>query len=366
MLEYADFVSEESADLTTATVVTLNSSAASGNRTFAQAVTDADLSSSCDVIVTLIQASATATWRATYANTGGTLTRISELQATGTLSTGAGNTGVFITVDAATLQGAVLPISAATVTSGDTAGAVGRMDVLSISGATAGISWTLPSSPAVGDRAGVTLSTDAHATVGRELFIHAAASTDSIDGATGYHSAGTEFTRLLMAGESLIFRCVDSTTPGWVLESGRRKKTVSLMHLTTAPGTGTSAFTWYEPTSLSGLWTQAENEGGIGNASAGRVVVRRDGCYTIAVKSAPTGSGSTSWSDVGVEVNGTAPSTGYPAYMARTDSVTGHPVFTVCAQLSAGDVLDYQYRSDQAGFGLTAAGFSTFHVVEEL
>ncbi|MCB0074331.1 MAG: hypothetical protein KDE20_22855, partial [Caldilineaceae bacterium] len=87
MIEYADFTAETGATLgSSGSVITLASSADTNRRTFAQAVTDGDLSASCEVIVGLVQSGGFATWLAAFANSGGTLTKIAELEASGTIA----------------------------------------------------------------------------------------------------------------------------------------------------------------------------------------------------------------------------------------------------------------------------------------
>jgi len=117
---------------------------------------------------------------------------------------------------------ASLTYSAATVTTGNTTGTVGEIDYLDIDGATAAISWTLPSTASVGDQVGVALSTDAEATIGRELKIYADNAADKINGTAGFDSGTAEWTRLLISGEVLIFRCVSATNPDWVVEVDKR------------------------------------------------------------------------------------------------------------------------------------------------
>lgn len=107
-LEYADFVAETGATLgTSATVITLASSADTERRSFAQAVTDGHLSASAEVVVGFVQAGGIATWLATYNNAGGTLTKISEIQATGTVADGAVSK-VSLVPDAETFWSSVL------------------------------------------------------------------------------------------------------------------------------------------------------------------------------------------------------------------------------------------------------------------
>lgn len=249
-----------------------------------------------------VQSGGVATWLATFDNGAGTLTKIAELEATGTIADGAVSS-VVIGNSASSFASVDLPIKAATVTSGNVSGAVGVFDLLDINGATAAISWTLPPSANVGERVAVRVSTDAQATVGRELRIFAADSSDKINGIAGYDAATAPFTRLLIKGETLVFRCVSATNPDWVVEINGRKPCIA--EIGSAAGTSWPASTAVTPNFDT---TNEDNFGGADLAND-RINIRRGGTYIVEIaalsNNSPTQTTGTGAGQAGIKLNGT-------------------------------------------------------------
>lgn len=104
---------------------------------------------------------------------------------------------------------ALLTNKSETVTTANITGEVGKLHVCSIAGLTANRDFVLPATAAVGDRVGVAI-TDGDDTYALLLKPDAA---DTINGG----SAGVEYTRLLVAGEIVIFRCVTANS-AWIVE----------------------------------------------------------------------------------------------------------------------------------------------------
>ena len=205
-----------------------------------------------------------------YSSTGPTLSLASSwITESGTIADG--SVQVF---NVTTSAGELLGVTSASLTSGNKGATVGKIDRLAITGATATISWTLPGTASVGDRCGVELSTDADATVGDELFIYAAGSDDEINGTASYDSGNGEFTRLLINGERLIFRCVDSTGPDWVLEYDGRVPTKAAFYLSSTITTNTAG----TQKQITGL-TSSFDVGGI--CGTNEFVPRRTGKYRV-------------------------------------------------------------------------------------
>jgi hypothetical protein len=89
------------------------------------------------------------------------------------------------------------------------------MDVWTIGGfASADRLWTLPGTAKVGEMCGIYI-VDGDATY--EVDIHTDNTADKIGNSTGFHSAGTEFTKLFIENECMVFMCVNATNPDWIV-----------------------------------------------------------------------------------------------------------------------------------------------------
>ena len=205
-LIYADRVKETTT--TTGTGTLTLAGAASGHQSFA-AVGNAN------TCVYGLEASDGA-WEVgigTYTLSGTTLARTTILassNAGSAITLPAGTHNVYVTAESSALRNGFLRNKAESPTTAGVTGEVGTMHVLDISGLTADRDFTLPATAAVGDRVGVLLSAG-DATY--ELLIKPAAG-DTINGGT----AGAEWSRLFITGESVVLRCVTADS-AWIVES---------------------------------------------------------------------------------------------------------------------------------------------------
>lgn len=128
-----------------------------------------------------------------------------------------------------TYNGGLLP-NAQTVTTTDITGAVGQMYVLTIAGLTANRNLTLPSA-APGQRVGVYVA-DGDDTYSVILL---GAASQTINGG----SAATEWSRVFIKGECVIFLCIAANT--WIVETDGRKPCSCRVTLSTSVTTNTAA-----------------------------------------------------------------------------------------------------------------------------
>ena len=164
------------------------------------------------------------------------------------------------------VYGAGLETNAQTVTTTDITGAVGQLYVCTIAGLTANRNLTLPSA-AVDELVGVQI-VDGDASFA--LILKGAAS-QTINGG----SAATEWSRLFIAGETVIFRCTAANT--WVVANDGRKPCRTGMLLNGDITTLTPA-TWEAVVFNS---KDITDTGGIADSTAGTFVLRRAGTYLL-------------------------------------------------------------------------------------
>jgi hypothetical protein len=165
--------------------------------------------------------------------------------------------------------GGLVP-NAQTVTTANITGAVGQLYVCTIAGLTANRDVTLPSATA-GDKMGVYVADgdDTYA-----LVLKGAAS-QTINGG----SAATEWSRVFIKGEIVVFVCVAADT--WIVEHDGRIPQVVVMQRSTAK-TGIAEST---DTEIDGYATPTINNASIANATNGRVTPRRTGTYQCMCRS---------------------------------------------------------------------------------
>ena len=160
-----------------------------------------------------------------------------------------------------------LEVDNQTITTTDVTGAVGKLYVCTIAGLTANRSLTLPSAN-VGERIGVYIS-DGDATYA--LILKGAAS-QTINGG----SAATEWSRLFIKGEYVIFRCVAANT--WVVESDGRIPCQALVHSDGGVDQSVTDATW---TQLTFFTTNEVNVGDVADQANDQILVRRAGQYYV-------------------------------------------------------------------------------------
>lgn len=242
-------------------------------------------------------------------------------------------------------------------TNADQAMAVGTMYNTDISGYSANRTFTLPATAAVGNRCGITL-TAGNATYG---LLITAASGDSLRGVSG----GTEWSRLCVVGESVVFRCVVANTT-WVVERDDRIAYSAKLNLTT-DASAEAAATYVYPTSQSGVWTAANELGFSGSATLGKFTARRTGTFDIAFSARSTSTfADGKYLGVRIEQDGTT--------TLYQPAVYAPGVFTILnagvlkgIPLTAGQYVRFMYATEEGSKGVRAtAGLTSFAIREQL
>lgn len=159
--------------------------------------------------------------------------------------------------------------NAQTITTTDVTGAVGQLYYCTIAGLTANRNLTLPTAQ-VGERIGVYI-VDGDASF--ELILKGAA-TVTINGG----SAATEWSRLFIADECVIFRATSSTN--WIVEADGRIPQFGVMYLAAATtGTPVAHATWTQiPMDTA---PASEQVGDIDDIANERFTPRRAGLYRL-------------------------------------------------------------------------------------
>lgn len=242
-------------------------------------------------------------------------------------------------------------------TNADQTMAVGTMYNTGISGYSANRTYTLPATAAVGQRCGITV-TASNTTYG---LLVTAASGDTLRGIAG----GTEWSRLCLAGESVVFRCVVADTT-WVVEHDGRIAYNARLNLTT-DASAEAAATYVYPTSQSGVWTAASEVGFSGSATLGRFTARRSGVFDIAF-SARNVNTFADGKYLGVKIEQDGTTTLYQP------TVYAPGVFTILnagvlkgIPLTAGQYVRFMYATEEGSKGVRGvAGLTSFAIREQL
>lgn len=177
----------------------------------------------------------------------------------------------------------------------DVSAEVGVINVINISGYTAVRTWSLPTTAAVGDRCAVMISTgdDAY-----ELAIRTtAASNDTINGVD--HDS-SDFTKLFITGETMVFRCVVANTD-WIVEYDGRISCKTVLNRNTAQSIPNNTL---EKILLNNSVTDVGNLGD--PTTNNRIDIRRNGTYTIRGSVGIPNLDDQEYTTVGVYVNGVA------------------------------------------------------------
>lgn len=191
----------------------------------------------------------------------------------------------------------LLSVASSNVTTGNVDATAGVLHVLDISGMTADRRFNLPSTAKVGDRVGVFIKVgdDAY-----ELDLHTtAASNDTIN---GVDCDTTSWSRLFIAGECVIFRCVTADTD-WIVEYDGRIPCAARFSLNSSSSTDWTQATLTSPN----MDTTAYNVGSCGTASTSSFTARRDGRLFVSFNAEGTSSTTATWAR-GYVANPTGPS----------------------------------------------------------
>ena len=236
-------------------------------------------------------------------------------------------------------------------------GTVGQLDVIDISGYSADRTYTLPATAAVGDRCGVMISTgdDAY-----ELLITAAGG-DTLNGIAG----GTEWSRIFISREILVFVCTVADTT-WIVEEDGRIPMKATMRITTETDLTQSGSTWYRVTSEGGAWTlNGADVGNISDVATDKMTLRR-ACRAIVSAGYRPRAGATGAKMLVLSLNGTGPSTSFAAYIV---GASAGPVISGMGNYNAGDTLQFmvwQASSNQGVDTLANSSMGHFSVTEVL
>ena len=287
----------------------------------------------------------------TYTHSTTTLTRGTLVAGTAIDLTSSAVVSVVMQADSGRRwDAAALEHSTVTGTSGAISAAVNTLYVADMSGWTADRTLTLPATAAVGDRVGVMVS------VGDADYewLITAATGDTLNGVAG----GTEWSRVFITGETVVFRCVaaDST---WVVEQDGRIPQNAAMYLSTSAD-GETAATYTRPTAATtaGAWTVDFDNASICSTSNDRLVPRRAGKYLLTVAYvAKDGGTAGQWANLEIRRNGTTV-VGGPSMVFQADNVNRLTAVMSASITTVGDYWDYYYRT-QAG-SLGAHGTTTW------
>jgi len=264
-----DRVKETSTTTGTGTLTLVG--AVSGFRSFA----DIGNANTCPYVILEASESAPTQWEVgigTYTSSGATLSRDTVLRTsagnTTKITLASGTHTVFCGWAAQSAQQSYLHPVALPSDSNPTVN-VGEWHYGSIAAYSADRTFTLPSAAATGDRIGITLVT------GDDTYslLIKTATGDKIN---GVDCSTTEWSRLLMTGETVVFRCIDGSTVDWVVEHDGRIPLRASMLKNTNTTVATSTIT-----KLNLNEVVLDNAGGQANTTNNRIDVRRAGTYAI-------------------------------------------------------------------------------------
>jgi len=244
----------------------------------------------------------------------------------------------------------LVPVAASPTTAGVT-GVINTLHLFDISGLTASRNFTLPSTAAVGDRVGVYLTTGDSS---YELIL-IGDTGDTINGG----AAATEWSRLFISNEFVVFRCITASS-AWIVEYDGRIPQQTTMRLGTA-ATSETVGTWTPPTTKSGVWTADVDIGNGAGTASDKITARRAGNFTITASGHTNGTSAATTEEFGVGVwkNGTVSGGGTLVNNhAHAIGVTGgyNLAFFSAANipLAAGDYLVYHFYNNPSARGLLA------------
>lgn len=232
-----------------------------------------------------------------------------------------------------------LEYDAQTVTTTDITGAVGKLYGVTIAGLTADRNLTLPSAQ-VGERLGVHVI-DGDASF--ELILKGAAS-QTINGG----SAATEWSRIFIAGETVVFRCTAANT--WIVEYDGRIPCKFHAQPSADLTTTHSAATWTD----AGFDSEEYDIGDVYDTSSPfRFTCRRAGKWEFGIVLGPAGSVSDqdNWG-AGFGLNN--PSVPDRKFLNKS-AAAGTVAFTsgvATFDLSTGDTIDAMFLTTQANIGI--------------
>ena len=238
---------------------------------------------------------------------------------------------------------------------------VGVLHCVDISGFTADRTATLPAVAAVDDRVGLYISTgdDAY-----EMLM-TAASGDTLNGVAG----GTEWSRLFITGELVVFRCIVANTT-WVVDYDGRIPQQCACRLTTA-ATAETAATVTTPTDKSGAWTAFIDNASLATVSTSDIKTRRAGNFLVSFAGTSTGTvTSGKYFSVYLYKNGTTNIMAAGQFSQAQATIGRVGQQSILTDLAADDYIKFRWRSEEGSKGLDTSpspGLATaFSLVEVL
>jgi len=242
----------------------------------------------------------------------------------------------------------------ATGTDADTTMAINTLYGVDMSAwATADRTYTLPATAAVGDMIGIVVTAG---DASHELLI-TAGSGDTLNGIAG----GTEWSRVFIANEVVIMRCVAANATWVVVQDGRIPQQ-AILRVSTAGTTNTAAAITNPTASTSCVMTADINIGDAASAAAGTFTARRASRYLATGQHTPNSNISSAQYGACFLYNGsTIEGRGF-----LSSAATQTPAFTVSKLITCavGDVLDMRFRNQEANKGIATE--SNFTVAEVL
>ena len=235
------------------------------------------------------------------------------------------------------VYGGGLNANAQTVTTADITGAVGQLYVCTIAGLTANRNLTLPSASA-GEKVGV------YIVDGDDAFtlILKGAASQTINGG----SAATEWSRLFIAGEVVIFTCTAANT--WIVERDGRRRCNSKMYLAANITTNTAG----EVKLIA--YDTSDYSLGIANTTgaSARHTIRRAGNYICFIGAGPASAPTDGqYYGIGIYKNGSGTQVGQ--YNIRLAASSNTHRINTSAQLSLAvdDYLEGRFFAEEANKG---------------
>lgn len=236
-------------------------------------------------------------------------------------------------------------------------GVVGTLHVFT--GLTADRNFTLPASAAAGDRVGVTFPAGS---ASYEILLKSA-SGDKIN---NVDCSTTEWSRLFIAGETVIFRCIDVSTVDWIVEYDGRIPQICELYLSTATAATETANTFTKATDKSGVWTAGVDVGGISDTSTGKITLRR-ACKAIVSGSsrANTNMADQTYVSLGLYLNGTLKWFGQISNSSPGTAVSPVPTAVDAYSFAVSDYVEHYFRTSAGSLG-AAALYNIFSISEIL
>ncbi len=281
-----------------------------------------------------------------YTNSGTTVSRGTlEASSTGVAVSFGGTQEVSVILSAG--AGQQLALNHVALADANTTMVVGSMYVGSMAAwATADRTYTLPTTANVGDRIGMMI-TGGNASY--ELILTAATS-DTLNGVAG----GTEWSRLFIANEIIIMRCVTANS-AWVVEEDGRIPQQCGCRLTTA-ATAEVAATVTTPTDKGGAWTAYVDNASLATVSTSDIKTRRAGNFHVSYAGVSTGTvTSAKYFSTYLYLNGNTSIVAASQFAQAQATIGRASQQSILTNLATDDFIRFRWRSEEGSKGLEAS-----------